>query len=111
MVPSDHLERWFERNPVNEQAIIRQISNFDERHAKTQLQRVHQMQDYLHAIRDGEVKAREEWLNSSTLIFPEDFTEEMNKLSADIRPIENLLGQLDRIEAALKNQIEKLKHQ
>jgi hypothetical protein len=94
---------------MNEQAIIRQIANLSVAEAKTSLQRIHQMQDHLNAIRSGEVKARQEWLNSSELIFLEDFTEEMNKLSSDLHPIESLLKQLDRIEAALKGQLEKLK--
>ena len=94
---------------MDEKAIIRQIGNFDKADVKTSLKRVHQMQDHLNAIRSGEVQARKEWLNSSELIFPEDFTEEMNKLSADLHPIEKLLKQLDRIEAVLEAQNNKLK--
>jgi hypothetical protein len=94
---------------MNEEAIIRQIGNLDAAEVKTALHRVHQMQDHLNAIRSAEVHAQKEWLNSSDLIFPEDFTEEMNKLSVDVQPSEKLLKQLDRIEAALNNQNTKLK--
>jgi hypothetical protein len=95
---------------MNEQAILRQIdAYFDITDVDKYLQRIHQMQDNLNALRSGEVQARKEWLNSSELIFPEDFTEEMNKLSSGLQPIENLLKQLDRIEAALNKQREKLK--
>ena len=93
---------------MNEQGIIQQIGNFDAHDANTRLQRVHQMQDHLKALRSGEVQAYKGWLNSSPLIFPEDFTEDMNKLNSDLRRTENLLKQLDRMEDALKKQLEKL---
>jgi chemotaxis protein histidine kinase CheA len=93
---------------MNEEAVIRQIGNMDAAEVKTKLHAVHQMQDYLNAIRSGEIQAHKEWVNSQ-LIFPEDFTEEMNKLSSDLHPIEKLLKQTDRIEAALNNQLQKLK--
>jgi hypothetical protein len=60
---------------MDEQAIIRQISNLDEPEARVRLQRVHQMQDHLNAVRSEEIQARNEWLNSSELIFPENFTD------------------------------------
>jgi len=93
---------------MNEEAVTRQIGNMDAAEVKTKLHAVHQMQDYLNAIRSGEIQAHKEWVNSQ-LIFPEDFTEEMNKLSSDLHPIEKLLKQTDRIEAALNNQLQKLK--
>jgi hypothetical protein len=82
---------------MNEQAIIRQIAHFDEKDVKIRLHEVNKMQDHLNAIRNGEVQARKEWVNSSTLIFPEDFTEEMNTLSTDLQSTEKLLKQLDRL--------------
>lgn len=94
---------------MDEKAIIGQISNFDVNDANKYLRRIHQMQDHLNAVRSGEVEASKGWLNSSDVIFPEDFTEEVNKLSSDLRPIEKLLGQLDRIETALKKQLERFK--
>ena len=82
---------------MNEQAIIRQIGNMDAAEVKKKyLQITHQMQDHLNAIRSGEIEARKEWVNSQ-LIFPEEFTEEMNKLSSDLHPIEKLLKQLEHI--------------
>jgi hypothetical protein len=93
---------------MNEQGVIQQIGNFAAPDANAHLQRVHQMQDYLKALRIGEVHACKEWLNASPLTFPEDFTQEMNKLSSDLRRTENLLKQLDRMEGALKKQLEKL---
>ncbi|MBZ5687222.1 MAG: hypothetical protein LAP86_19545 [Acidobacteriia bacterium] len=93
---------------MNEEAIIRQIGNMDAAEVKTKLHVVHQMQDHLNAIRSGEIQAHKEWVNSQ-LIFPEDFTEEMNKLSSDLHPIEKLLKQTDRIENALKKQLERVK--
>jgi hypothetical protein len=93
---------------MNEQGVIQQIGNFDAHDANTHLQRVHQMQNYLKALRSGEVHACKEWLNASPLTFPEDFTQEMNRLSSDLRRTENLLKQLDRMEGALKKQLEKL---
>jgi len=94
---------------MNIEAIIRQISNCDEVTAKMRLHEVQKMHDFLNAIRSGEVQARKEWVNSSSLIFPEDFAEEMNKLSVDLRPVENMLKQCERIEDALKKQLERLK--
>jgi hypothetical protein len=94
---------------MNEEAILRQISKYmDVAEVKKNLHIVHQMQDHLNGIRSGEIQARKEWVNSQ-LIFPEDFTEEMNRLSSDLRPTEQLLKQLDRIEAALEAQKQKLK--
>ncbi len=92
---------------MNEEAVIRQIGNMDAAEVKTKLHVVHQMHDHLNAIRSGEIEARKEWVNSQ-LIFPEDFTEEMNKLSSDLNPTEKLLKQCDRIEEALKKQLEKV---
>jgi hypothetical protein len=94
---------------MNEQAILRQISTyFDSADVDKQLQRVHQMQDHLNGLRNGETLASEEWSHPSQLIFPEDFTEAMNQLGSDLRPVEKLLKQLDRIEGALDKQKEKL---
>ena len=94
---------------MDEQAILRQINNYDEESVTKALQRIYQMQDHLNAIRSGEVEAHKEWANSSELIFPEDFTEGMRELSKDLHPIEKLLKQTERIEAALKWQDMKLK--
>ena len=94
---------------MTEQQILDGIrATTDQAALSTQLQRVHQMQDHLNALRSGEAQASKEWVNSSQLLFPEDFEEEMNNLTADLAPIENLLGQLDRIELALKMQIKKV---
>jgi hypothetical protein len=68
----------------------------------SQLGEVHQMQDYLNALRSGEMQAHGEWPNSSQLLFPEDFTDEMNELSSEPAMSDQLLKQLDRIEAALE---------
>ena len=94
---------------MNEQAILRQISAYlDEAEVDKHLQTIHQMQDYLHALQDGEKRAHPNWVNSATLILPEDFTDEMNKLSTDLGSVSKMLKQLDRIEEALEKQKEKL---
>jgi hypothetical protein len=93
---------------MNEQAVLRQISNYmDVGEVKKNLHIVHQMQDYLNALRSGELQVSKGWVNSQ-LIFPEDFAEEMNKLSSNLHSTEELLKQCDRLEEALKNQLEKL---
>ena len=69
---------------------------------------VHLMQDHLKAWRSGEVEGTRGWINSSTLLFPEDFEAAMKNLSATVRPSEEMLKQLERIEAALSSQLEKI---
>jgi hypothetical protein len=68
----------------------------------------HQMQDYIHQLQDGERTASAEWLNSSPLLFPDDFTDEMNELSSELAMSDKLLKQLGRIETAITMQLEKL---
>jgi len=93
---------------MNEQAILRQIgAYFDEAEVDKQLPMIHQMQDHLHALQDGEKKANSNWVNSATVLFPEDFADSMRKLHSDLSPINEMLKQLERIEAALEKQKEK----
>ena len=94
---------------MNEQAILRQIAAYlDESESEKQLRVIHQMQDHLHALQDGETQATSGWVNSNSLLFPEDFADAMRQLHADLTPINGLLAQLTRIEEALEKQKDKL---
>jgi predicted LPLAT superfamily acyltransferase len=95
---------------MTEQQIIERIGTLtDMAEVVAQRQRVRAMQDYLHTLRDGEKQATRNWVNSSTLLFPEDFEDAMNTLSSDLSHSSQMLKQLDRIEAALNEQEKKLR--
>lgn len=90
---------------MTERQIIERIRTLtDVREVDSRLRVVHTAEDYLHALQAGERKPSLEWLDSSDLAFPEDFAAEMNRLSVDLTPIDKMLGQLGRIEDALKLQ-------
>jgi hypothetical protein len=92
---------------MTEEQIINGIrATTDKRGLASQLRKLHLMQDHLHAVQDGEIQAREEWVNFSSVLFPEDFEDAMNQLDSDLAPIVGQLKQLDRIEAAIKHQLE-----
>jgi len=98
------------RSSMTEQQIIERIRSMTSvADVDLQHRTVHQMQDYIHQVRDGEKVAGAEWLNSSPLLFPEDFTDEMNELSSERAISDKLLKQLDRIEAALEERKKELK--
>jgi hypothetical protein len=90
---------------MTEQQIIEHIGAITYvREVDTRLREVRSMQDYLHALQGGEKQASAVWVNSSALLFPEDFEEEMNGLNANLVAISKLLEQLGRIETALTEQ-------
>lgn len=94
---------------MTEQQIIETIQEIgDEKELNDQLRMIHQMQDYLHQLQDGEQPVTAEWFNSSPALFPEDFTDEMNELSSERATSNELLKQLERIEAALIKRGEEL---
>ncbi len=94
---------------MTEQQIIERISaTTDVRELTSHLQRIRAMKDYLHELQDGQKQASLEWVNSTPLIFPEDFTAEMNRLHSELTPSGELLDQLSRIERALEQRLEKL---
>jgi hypothetical protein len=95
---------------MNEQQIIERIQKIGHRRElDNELGKVHQMQDHIHAVRNGEAKATQGWFNTEKALFPEDFEHQMNELSAEVRSMDEILKQLDRIEAALNKRGEELK--
>jgi|ERR1019366_1444786 hypothetical protein len=95
---------------MTEQQIIERIrSTTDIAVLTRELQRNRSTQDYLQALRNGEKQATADWLNSSSLFFPEDFVEEMKQLSLRLVPIEKRSAQLARIESALEEQLKKVR--
>jgi len=94
---------------MNEQQIIQRIRvSLDRAALEQDLQRVHQMMDHVNAARSGEVQATDSWVNSSSLLFPDDFEAEMNHLSSTTIMTGQMLEQLDRIEAALVGRLEQV---
>ncbi len=94
---------------MEEQIIERIHAATDARVLNTELQRNRARQDYLHAVCEGEKQATRDYLNSSSLFFPENVTEETNRLGSWLVPIEKELKHLERIERAIVQQLEKLK--
>lgn len=96
-------------DPMTEQQIIARIqTTTDPVEVASQRRMVHLMQHHLKAWRSGKVEGTRGWINSSTLLFSEDFEAAMQNLSAVVRPSEEMLKQLERIEAALSSQLEKI---
>ncbi len=94
---------------MTEQQIIDRINaTTDTRELTNQLRQVRQMEDYLHELQEGQKQASLEWVNSSPLVFPEDFAAEMNQLHAELGASKELLDQLSRIERALEQRLEQL---
>jgi hypothetical protein len=94
---------------MNEQQIIQRIRvSLDRAALEQDLQRVHQMMDHVNAVRSGEVQPTDSWVNSSSLLFPDDFGAEMNHLSSTTIMTGQMLEQLDRIEAALVARLEQV---
>jgi hypothetical protein len=85
---------------------IRTLSDVSE--IREQIRKLEMMRDQLHAVREGSKQAARGWLNSSPTVFPEDFEDEMSGLHADLASSDILLTQLERIEAALKEQEQKV---
>jgi hypothetical protein len=94
---------------MTEKQIIERIRNLsDVSEVREQIRKVEMMRDHLHAVREGSKDAARGWVNSSPTIFPEDFQDEMNELHGDLASSDLLLTQLEHIDAALREQEQKL---
>lgn len=94
---------------MNKDAVLKRITNFSVSEVQVHVQLCSQMRDYVKVLRKGEIEACRHNLNSTSALFPEDFTDAMKDLDVEVRPYEKMLKEIDWYEEALNNQQKKLK--